>query len=60
MFYVFFGLCLMSMVAGFAHETLRQRGSGGLALILDRSAQFIYAATVCVTVALLTWRYALR
>src|SRR3954447_15465216 len=58
-FYVFFGLCLMSMVAGFAHEQLRQRGNSRLALILDRSAQVFYVGTVCLTIALLSWRYTL-
>jgi len=59
-FYVFFGLCLMSMVAGFAHEKLRQHGRGYVALVLDRSAQVFYAGTVCLTVALLASRYALQ
>src|SRR3954452_21340166 len=59
-FYVFFGLCLMTMVAGFAHEKLRQHGRGHIALVLDRSAQVFYAGTVCLTVALLASRYALQ
>jgi branched-chain amino acid transport system substrate-binding protein len=59
-FYVFFGLCLMAMVSGYGHEQLRQRGMGRLAAILDRSAQVLYAATVCATIALFYWRYGLR
>jgi hypothetical protein len=56
-FYVFFGLCLMSMVAGFAHEQLRQRGQGRLAAILDRSAQAVYVVIVIGVVALFVWDY---
>ena len=56
-FYVFFGLCLMTMVAGFAHEQLRQRGQGRLATILDRSAQVAYVVTVIGVVALFVWDY---
>ena len=56
-FYVFFGLCLMTMVAGFAHEQLRQRGQGRLAAILDRSAQVAYVVTVIGVVALFVWDY---
>ena len=56
-FYVFFGLCLMTMVAGFAHEKLRQRGQGRLAAILDRAAQVVYVATVMGVVAFFFWDY---
>ena len=59
-FYVFFGLCLMAMVSGYGHEQLRQRGMGRLAAIVDRSAQVLYAGTVCTMIALLYWRYGLR
>src|SRR3954453_23983185 len=56
-FYVFFGLCLMAMAAGFGHEQLRQRGQGHLAAVLDRSAQVVYVATVIGVVALFFWDY---
>ena len=56
-FYVFFGLCLLTMVAGFGHEQLRQRGQGRLAAILDRSAQVVYVVTVIGVVALFVWDY---
>ena len=56
-FYVFFGLYLMTMVAGFGHEQLRQRGQGRLAAIVDRSAQVAYVVTVIGVVALFVWDY---
>lgn len=56
-FYVFFGLCLMTMVSGFGHEKLRQRGQVSLAAVLDRLAQALYAVTVISVVAMFCWRY---
>ena len=56
-FYVFFGLCLLTMVSGFGHEQLRQRGQGRLAAIVDRSAQVVYVVIVIGVVALFVWDY---
>lgn len=56
-FYVFFALCLMAMVTGFAHEQVRQRGNEAAATLMDHTAQLVYAATVCVVVALVWWRH---
>ena len=56
-FYVFFGLCLMTMVAGFGHEKLRQHGQGRVAAVADRAAQVVYVLTVIAVVAFFCWDY---
>jgi hypothetical protein len=48
----------MTMVSGFAHEKLRQRGQGRLATIFDRVAQVVYIATVMGVFAFFSWDYA--
>jgi branched-chain amino acid transport system substrate-binding protein len=58
-FYVFFALCLMAMLAGFGHEALRHSGRKHLCAVVDRTAQVLYLATVLATTALFWWRYAL-
>ena len=37
-FYVFFALCLMAMLAGFGHERLRHTGRKRLCAVVDRTA----------------------
>jgi hypothetical protein len=56
-FYVFFGLCLMTMLAGFMHERLRTRGRPRVAAVLDRSAQVLYPGAVVTLVILFYLRY---
>ena len=46
-FYAFFGLCLMTMMSGYGHEQLRQRGTGRLATVFAHTAKMLYAGTVC-------------
>jgi hypothetical protein len=56
-FYVFFGLCLMTMLAGFMHERLRILGRPQLAAVLDRSAQVLYPAAVIALLVLFYVQY---
>jgi hypothetical protein len=58
MFYVFFVLCLMTMLAGYGHENLRNAGRKRVAVVLDHVAQLIYAGTVLVVIVVLYRRYA--
>ena len=58
MFYVFFVLCLMTMLAGYGHEKLRNAGRKRVAVVLDHVAQLIYAGTVLVVIVVLYRRYA--
>jgi ABC-type branched-subunit amino acid transport system substrate-binding protein len=58
-FYVFFGLCLLVMLAGFGHERLRHAGRTRLCAVVDRLAQFLYVGTALAAIALFWWRYAL-
>jgi branched-chain amino acid transport system substrate-binding protein len=44
-FYVFFALCLLVMLAGFGHERLRHAGRTRLCAVVDRIAQVLYAGT---------------
>ena len=57
MFYVFFGLCLMAMCAGFIGEILRDRTYHGHAVAVDSIARYAYVAVVLVTVAVFAWRH---
>jgi hypothetical protein len=45
-FYAFFGLCLMALVAGFGHEMFRYYGRKRGAVVLDRVAQVVYVGMV--------------
>jgi branched-chain amino acid transport system substrate-binding protein len=58
MFYIFFVLCLMTMLAGYGHENLRNAGRKRVAVVLDHVAQLIYAGTVLVVIVVLYRRYA--
>jgi hypothetical protein len=58
-FYVFFALCLMTMLAGFGHERLRHAGRKRLCAVVDRTAQVLYVGTALAATALFWWRYAL-
>jgi hypothetical protein len=57
-FYVFFALCLMTMLAGFAHERLRHAGRKYLCVVVDRTAQVLYVGTALAATASFWWRYA--
>jgi hypothetical protein len=57
-FYVFFGLCLMTMLAGFMHERLRTRGRPAMAVVLDRAAQVLYPGVVIALLVVFYFRYA--
>jgi ABC-type branched-subunit amino acid transport system substrate-binding protein len=54
-FYVFFGLCLMVMLAGFGHERLRH---ADMCAVVDRTAKVLYVGTALATAALFWWHYA--
>jgi branched-chain amino acid transport system substrate-binding protein len=58
-FYVFFALCLLVMLAGFGHERLRHAGRSRLCNIVDRVAKVIYVGTALAATALFWWRYAI-
>jgi branched-chain amino acid transport system substrate-binding protein len=58
MFYIFFVLCLMTMLAGYGHENLRNAGRKRLAVVLDHVAQVIYAGAVLAVIVVLYRRYA--
>ncbi|TWA99586.1 ABC transporter substrate-binding protein [Bradyrhizobium stylosanthis] len=58
MFYIFFVLCLMTMLAGYKHEKLRDAGRKRAAVVLDHAAQVIYAGTVLAVIVVLYRRYA--
>ena len=58
-FYVFFALCLLVMLAGFGHERLRHAGRTRLCAVVDRVAQVLYVGTALAATALFWWRYAL-
>jgi ABC-type branched-subunit amino acid transport system substrate-binding protein len=58
-FYVFFALCLLVMLAGFSHERLRHAGKKRLGTVVDRFAQVLYVGTALAATALFWWRYAL-
>jgi branched-chain amino acid transport system substrate-binding protein len=58
-FYVFFALCLMTMLSGFSHERLRHAGRKHLCAVIDRIAQVLYVGTALAATALFWWRYAL-
>jgi hypothetical protein len=57
-FYVFFALCLMAMLAGFGHERLRHAGRKRLCGVVDRTAQVVYVGTALATTASFWWHYA--
>jgi hypothetical protein len=58
MFYIFFVLCLMTILAGYSHEKLRDPGRKRVAVVLDRAAQVIYAGTVAAVIVVLYRRFA--
>jgi ABC-type branched-subunit amino acid transport system substrate-binding protein len=58
-FYVFFALCLMTMLAGFGHERLRHAGRKRLCAVVDRIAQVLYVGTALAATASFWWRYVL-
>jgi branched-chain amino acid transport system substrate-binding protein len=58
-FYVFFALCLMTMLAGFGHERLRHAGRKRLCAVVDRTAQVLYVGSALAATGLFWWRYAL-
>jgi branched-chain amino acid transport system substrate-binding protein len=58
MFYIFFVLCLMTIVAGYRHEKLRNAGRKRVAVVSDHVARLIYAGTVLVVIVVLYRRYA--
>ena len=58
MFYIFFVLCLMAILAGYRHEKLRDAGRKRVAVVLDHVAQVIYAGTVLAVIVVLYRRYA--
>jgi ABC-type branched-subunit amino acid transport system substrate-binding protein len=57
-FYVFFALCLLVMLAGFGHERLRHAGRTRLCAVVDRIAQVLYVGTALAATVLFWWRYA--
>ena len=59
-FYVFFGLCLTAMCAGFLSEILRNKKYHGHAIAVDQIARGVYSTVVLVTVAVFVWLYALN
>jgi len=58
-FYVFFALCLMTMLAGFGHERLRHAGRKRLCAVVDRTTQVLYVGTALAATAVFWWRYVL-
>ena len=60
MFYVFFGLCLMAMCAGFVSEVLRNHYRAARAAAVDHAARIVYVSVVAVTTGFFVWRFALR
>ncbi|WFU70100.1 ABC transporter substrate-binding protein [Bradyrhizobium sp. CB2312] len=58
MFYIFFVLCLMAILAGYKHEKLREAGRKRAAVALDHAAQLVYAGTVLAVIVVLYRRYA--
>ena len=58
MFYIFFVLCLMTILAGYRHEKLRDDGRKRAAVIMDHVAQLLYAGTVLLVIVVLYRRYA--
>ncbi len=60
MFYVFFGLCLMAMCAGFVSEVLRNHHRSARAAAVDHAARIVFAGVVMVTTGFFVWRFALR
>jgi hypothetical protein len=57
-FYVFFALCLMVMLAGFGHEGLRHAGRTHLCAVVDRIAQVLYVGVALAATAWFWSRYA--
>jgi branched-chain amino acid transport system substrate-binding protein len=53
-FYVFFGLCLMSMTTGFLAEILRNKKFHGHAIAVDLIGRVTYASVALITVGV-TW-----
>src|SRR6266404_2955312 len=58
MFYIFFVLCLMTILAGYRHEKLRDDGRKRAAVIMDHVAQLLYAGTLLLVIVVLYRRYA--
>ncbi len=59
-FYVFFGLCLMAMCAGFMSEILRNKKYHGHAIAVDLIARIAYGGVVLLTIATFLWLYAIK
>jgi branched-chain amino acid transport system substrate-binding protein len=57
-FYIFFALCLMTMVSAFLQDRLRGTGKNQLALTLNHAGKIIYLVTVFGTVFGFWWYYA--
>ncbi len=57
-FYVFFGLCLMSMVTGLLAETLRSKKFHGHAIAIDLIGRITFVTVILVTVGVFWWTYA--
>jgi branched-chain amino acid transport system substrate-binding protein len=56
-FYVFFGLCLMAMIAGFVQERLRLAGKARSAAWTDTTVRVLYVLVVMATLGEFIWRY---
>ncbi len=56
-FYVFLGLCLMSMVVGLLSEVLRNRKLLGHAFRIDLFGRVVCGAAAAATVAVFWWKY---
>jgi len=59
-FYVFFGLCLMAMSAGFLQERLRLNGRAHAATMTDVTVRVLYVLVVLVTVGEFLWHYGMH
>ncbi len=58
-FYVFFGLCLMAMIAGLLSELFRHKTYHGRVIAVDLFARCAYVAVVLATILVFVWMYAL-
>jgi ABC-type branched-subunit amino acid transport system substrate-binding protein len=58
LFYVFFGLCLMAMVAGLLAEILRGKKINNHIIKVDIFARVAYVTVVAITVGVFVWKYA--
>jgi hypothetical protein len=53
-FYIFFGLCLLCIVAVLSAERLRVAGHQPAAVLVERSGRYLFV-TVCAGTALAAW-----